>query len=69
MKPYAEYVYEIVKKDCEGSVDAIYEDYIIHLVGIKGLYALINAKLVETCGVLHGQQLYTLLELKDRKGD
>lgn len=68
MAAYVKHVYELVKTDCEG-VDAIYEDYIVHLVGIKGLNALINARLLETCGVMHNKQLYTLLELKDEKGD
>ena len=58
-KQYVEYVYETVKKDCEG-MDAIYEDYIFHLVGMRGLIALQKFKLVETCGVVNGRQLYTL---------
>lgn len=68
MAAYVKYVYYIIKKECE-DVDAIYEDYIVHLVGIKGLNALINARLLETCGVMHNKQLYTLLELKEEKGD
>ena len=56
---YVDYVYEMVERECDG-VDAIYEDYIIYLVGGKGLKALIENRLVETCGVINGNQLYTL---------
>lgn len=66
MPTYVDFVYDIVKKECE-CVDAIYEDYIVHLVGIKGLYYLVKAGLLETCGVMHHKQLYTLLEKKDAK--
>lgn len=57
---YVDYVYDIVSHECKG-VDAIYEDYIIYLVGGKGLKSLIENKLIETCGVIHGKQLYTLI--------
>lgn len=54
-------IYNIVKNECEG-LDAIYEDYIISLVGLYGLLILKGNKLLETCGVVNGRQLYTLLE-------
>lgn len=56
---YEDYVYDIVKSNCEG-MDSIYEDYIIRLVGNVGLDALIEHKLLETCGVVYGRQLYAL---------
>lgn len=59
MKAYAEYVYDIVKQELEG-FDAIYEDYIINLVGFAGLTYLKKYRLVETCGVVNGRQLYAL---------
>ena len=58
-------IYDVVKEDCNG-LDAIYGDYIIHLVGEYGLYLLKLHKLVETCGVVNGKQLYVLCE---RKGE
>jgi hypothetical protein len=65
MKTYIDYVYEIVEEECK-DIDAIYEDFIVQLVGTRGLYALINCRLLEACGVLHGRQLYTLLEKKGK---
>ena len=62
MIPHGEYVnhiYNIVKLDCKG-MDAIYADYIKQLVGESGLNALIKNKLVESCGVVNGRQLYVL---------
>lgn len=58
---YVDYVYDIVKKESEG-LDAMYEDYIIHLVGVAGLQSLLAHKLLESCGVVNGRQLYTLCE-------
>lgn len=58
---YANKVYSIVKAEC-GEMDAIYKDYICHLVGIIGLNALVSQKLVEACGVVEGRQLYVLCE-------
>lgn len=60
---YADYVYAIVKENSKG-LDSIYEDYICSLVGIHGLNALIEAKLLETCGVINGRPLYVLCDKK-----
>lgn len=57
---YAHYVYAIIKKDCKG-MDAIYEDYICHIVGVSGLFAMREYNLVESCGIVNGRQLYTLV--------
>ena len=54
-------VYEVVKNR-SASFDAIYEDYILELVGVDGLEILRKNKLVETCGVVNGRQLYVLIE-------
>lgn len=59
MKTYAELVYYIVEKECEG-LDSIYEDYIISLVGSIGLNYLKEYKYIETCGVVNSRQLYVL---------
>ena len=58
---YVDYVYAIIKLESEG-LDAVYEDYIIHLVGDTGLRALLSNKLLESCGVVNGRKLYTLCE-------
>ena len=56
---YVDYVYDIVRLDCL-EMDAIYSDYIKQMVGVYGLNALIDAKLIESCGVINGRQLYAL---------
>lgn len=56
-----EYIYEAVKLECS-DLDSIYEDYIVDLVGRTGLKALLHHKLLETCGVINGRQLYVLLD-------
>ena len=61
--PYVEFVYAIIKEDAKG-LDSIYEDYIVDLVGVSGLNALIEAKLLETCGVINGRPLYVLCDKK-----
>ena len=58
---YVSRVYEIVKSDTEG-MDSIYGDYIKQIVGVYGLNALIEHKLVESCGVVNGRQLYVLYD-------
>lgn len=58
---YVDYVYDIVRLDCEG-MDAIYKDYIIQMVGVYGFNALREHKLLEGCGVVSGRQLYVLCD-------
>lgn len=62
---YADCVYEVIKDECEG-MDAIYEDYIVSLVGNCGLAALKRAGLVEGCGSINFRPLYVLV---DKKGE
>lgn len=62
---YVDYVYDIVRLDCE-DMDAIYADYIKQMVGVYGLNALLESKLIESCGVINGRQLYVLCERKDK---
>ena len=54
-------IYEVVKSETKG-FDAIYEDYILRLVGTYGLNVLKMYRLVETCGIINGHQLYVLVE-------
>lgn len=56
---YCDYVYNIIKQELRG-VDAVYEDYIIQLVGKCGLKIMLKNKLLETCGVVNGRQLYAI---------
>lgn len=51
--------YDILMRHCS-AMDAVYEDYIIELVGMTGLSLLRRARLLETCGVIHGRQLYSI---------
>lgn len=60
---YTKRIYEIIKNETAG-LDSVYEDFIQHCVGIYGLNALLNAKVLESCGVINGRRLYTLLDLK-----
>ena len=61
LKTYVEYVYDIVKLDCEG-MDSIYKDYIKQMVGVYGLNALLEHGYLESCGVINGRQLYVLCD-------
>lgn len=62
---FAYRVYSIMKLESAG-MDAIYEDYILHMVGQVGLLALKEFKLVETCGIVGGRQLYTLVSREEQ---
>ena len=57
-------VYEVVKEEGFG-FDAIYEDFIMELVGSDGLEILLKNKLLETCGVINGRRLYVLCKLSN----
>lgn len=58
---YVDYIYEIVKNESK-NFDAIYQDYILELVGVIGLQALVENDLLEGCGSVNGRQLYVLCE-------
>ena len=60
---YVDYIYEIVKNKSK-DFDAIYQDYILELVGVIGLQALVENDLLEGCGSVNGRQLYVLCEKK-----
>lgn len=68
MKDYVDYVYNIIKFETDG-FDAIYKDYIIELVGIFGFNALHQHKLLESCGVVNGRQLYALCRKNETGGN
>ena len=54
-------IYETVKNGSTG-FDAIYENYITELVGVDGLEILRKNRLIETCGIINGRQLYVLVQ-------
>lgn len=58
---YVDYVYEMIKNESR-NLDALYQDYILEMVGVLGMQALIENKLVETCGVVNGRQLFVLCD-------
>lgn len=62
---YVDYVYDIVRSNTEG-MDAIYKDYIVHLVGFHGFNALYENRLLEGCGSVNLRELYVLC---DKKGE
>ena len=61
---YADYVYEIIKNESR-NLDAIYQDYILYMVGAMGMQALVESKLIESCGSVNGRLLYVLCENKE----
>lgn len=52
-------IYELIKEEFKG-IDAIYEESIIHMIGVFGLDLLKEHRLLESCGVVNGRQLYVL---------
>ena len=56
---YATQLYFLIKEEYEG-LDSIYEDALIHLIGVYGIHILKENKMLETCGVINGRQLYVL---------
>lgn len=62
---YADYVYEIVKNEGR-NWDALYQDFILEMVGVCGMEALLENKLIETCGVVNGRQLFVLCETESK---
>lgn len=58
---YADHCYQILKSNEKG-LDAMYEDYIIHLIGVAGLTELRGNHLLEPCGIVLDRQLYALCD-------
>ena len=52
-------MYEFVKEMCD-SYDAIYEDYLIRLIGERGIQTLKDGGLLECCGEIDGRKIYSL---------
>jgi hypothetical protein len=58
---YIGHIYSIIQLEA-GDMDAIYSDYIKKLVGVFGFNALLDCKLLESCGVVNGRHLYVLCD-------
>lgn len=54
-----------VMQGCVRGMDAVYEDYVIYLVGREGFDILRNQRLLESCGSINGRRLYTVAEGKE----
>ena len=65
-QPFVDFVYEVVKNETIG-LDSVYRDYIVNLVGVMGLNALIEHKLVEGCGIVNGRKLYVLCDRSEKE--
>ena len=52
-------LYKILEKE---QPDTMCEDYIVHVIGTSGFKALIEAGMLEPCGVINGRQLYVLID-------
>ena len=59
LKP--EKLHEIMLGSTRG-MDAIYENYVIELIGREGFDILRNHKILESCGSVNGRRLYTVKE-------
>ena len=62
---YVDHVYEIVRLETV-ELDSVYGNYIQRIVGTFGLNALLDANLLESCGIVNGRQLYVLCEKTPR---
>ena len=58
---YIGHIYSLVQLETNG-MDAIYSDYIKKLVGVFGFNALLDCKLLESCGIVNGRHLYVLCD-------
>lgn len=61
---YVDYVYNIIFLDTL-DMDAIYKDFILREVGTYGFNALYENRLLESCGIINGRQLYVLRSRED----
>lgn len=62
---YVDYVYNIIFLDTL-DMDAIYKDFILREVGTYGFNALYENRLLESCGVVNGRQLFVLCSRENK---
>jgi dipeptidase len=60
MQKFAENVCKKLQSEAQG-MDAIYEDYILSVIGEEGFELLREKRYLNTCGSINGRNLYTLL--------
>lgn len=58
-----DHLYDIIKEESEG-LDAVYFDYITHLIGFNGFLAMKASGYLELCWSNNGRDLYVLVEKK-----
>lgn len=58
---YAEICRDILNSQLDKNIEAVYEDYIIRMVGEHGIKAMRKHQLIEPCGVIHGKKLYVIM--------
>lgn len=56
-----ELLHEIVY-GCSRGMDVIYEDHVMDLIGVEGLWILRRNGVLESCGSINGRRLYTVKE-------
>jgi len=61
------FYYRVMWAEFQGT-DALYEDYIIHVIGTIGLNAMRDNNLLECCGEIDGRKLYALCPAPTLKG-
>lgn len=57
----SEKIYNFVNDICE-TMDYIYEDYLVRLIGENGLKQLRDEGLIEKTGIVDGKQTWKLIE-------
>jgi hypothetical protein len=67
-EPYIDHIYSVIKLETS-EMDAIYGDYIKQLIGVFGFNSLYSCKLIESCGVVNGRQLFVLCDMPRRGAD
>lgn len=60
---YVDYIYKIIENESR-NWDALYQNFILEMVGAYGMQALLEENLIESCGVVNGRQLYVLCDKK-----
>ncbi len=61
---FADKLYDVLKEETEG-FDAIYENYIVDVIGRRGLQILFEKGMIQICGAYNGRRMYVLVEKKE----
>ena len=60
-----DHLYKAVEEVFDNT-NAIYEDYLIYLIGFEGLYTLIENGLLESIDVINGRKTYSLRDKNNK---